>query len=233
MSPIRGVILDVDGTLVDSNDAHAHAWVEALAEAGVDVPFSTVRRLIGMGGDKLLPQVAGLHEDEPTGKAVSKRRSAIFQERYLPHVRAFPASRELLQRMRDEGLRLVVATSAKKQEMHQLLRLCGADDLIKSSTSSDDAERSKPDPDLIHAALEKLALPPAEVLMLGDTPYDIEAAGRARVRTIGLRCGGWDDAGLAGAVARYDDPADLLAHYDASPLARHAQPQAKRVGNLA
>jgi phosphoglycolate phosphatase-like HAD superfamily hydrolase len=220
MTPVRGVILDVDGTLVDSNDAHARAWVEALAERGIRADFGEIRRRIGMGGDKLLPAVTGIREDSPEGQALSKRRREIFKERYLPTLRAFPGSRELLQHMRDGGLKLAVARSARKDELTPLLRLCGAEDLVHAQTSSDDVEQSKPDPDVVGAALREIGMKPGEAVMLGDTPYDVEAARRAGVATVAVRSGGWDDAGLAGAVAIYDGPADLLAHYDSSPLAR-------------
>jgi HAD superfamily hydrolase (TIGR01509 family) len=220
MGRVRGVILDVDGTLVDSNDAHARAWVEALAGHGLHVPVEKVRRLIGMGGDKLLPRVTGgITEDSPEGKEISRRREEIFKERYLPALRPTPGARELLQRMHDAGLKLVVASSAKEDELRALLRVCGADRVIEQKTSSDDADRSKPDPDIVRAALKEVGLPPAAVVMLGDTPYDVESAGRAGVRVIAVRCGGWGDADLAGAAAVFDDPADLLAHYDSSPLA--------------
>lgn len=219
MKPARGVILDVDGTLVDSNDAHAKAWVEAFAEHGIRVSYEQVRTLIGMGGDKLMPKVSGIRADSPQGRAISKRRGELFLKQYLPHLRPSPGARELLHRMRDEGLKLVVASSAKKDELKPLLKVCGADEVIEDKTSSDDADRSKPDPDIVHAALENLGLPPAEVVMLGDTPYDIEAAGRAGVRTVAVRCGGWGDDGLRGAAAIYQDPANLLEHFAASPFA--------------
>jgi HAD superfamily hydrolase (TIGR01509 family) len=219
MKRIRGVILDVDGTLVASNDAHARAWVEAMEEHGVQVPFEKVRRLIGMGGDKLLPMATGIEEDTAEGKAISKRRGEIFKERYLPKLEPCPGARELLARMRETGLRLVVASSAKADELEPLLDVCGANDLVESKTSSDDAEHSKPDPDIVQAALEQMALPAGDVLMLGDTPYDIEAARGAGVGVIALRSGGWGDPHLQGAVAIYEHPADLLAHYNASPLA--------------
>ncbi|MEN3330651.1 MAG: hypothetical protein V7641_16 [Blastocatellia bacterium] len=218
MSKIRGVILDVDGTLVDSNDAHARAWVEALAEHGINISFEQVRRLIGMGGDKLLPKVAGIAEDTPKGKAISRRRGEIFKTRYLPHIKAFPRTRELLRRMHDDGLKLVVASSAKEDELKPLLEIAGAADLIEEKTSSDDADNSKPDPDIVKAALDGAGFAANEAVMLGDTPYDIEAATRAGVRVIAFRSGGWDDAQLAGAIAIYDGPADLLAHYDESSL---------------
>lgn len=220
MKAIRGVLLDVDGTLVDSNDAHAHAWVRALAERGITVTFEKVRRLIGMGGDKLLPQAAGIREDTPEGKRIGERRGEIFRTEYLPSLRPLPGAPDLLRHLKAQQLRLVVASSAKEDELKGLLKICGADELIEAVTSSDDAEHSKPDPDIVLAALAELELPSEHVLMLGDTPYDVEAAKRAGVAIIALRCGGWSDADLAGAVAVYDDPQDLLTHYDSSPLAR-------------
>jgi len=217
--PLKAVLLDIDGTLVDSNDAHARAWVDALAEAGHRVPFERVRRLIGMGGDKLLPEVVGISEDSEEGGRLSTRRSAIFKERYLPTVRPFPGSRALLERFRRDGLTLAVASSAKADELDPLLRIAGADGLVSARTSSDDAEESKPDPDIVHAALARVGQPPDAVLMLGDTPYDVEAATRAGVGIVVLRCGGWDDRALAGALAIYDDPAELMARYEESPFA--------------
>src|SRR5215207_8429021 len=120
---VRGVILDVDGTLVNSNDAHARAWVEALAEVDVNVEFAAVRRLIGMGGDKLLPAVAGFEEHSKLGEAVSKRRSEIFKQRHFPQLHAFPKSRELLLRMKSAGIQLAVASSAKREELGDFLKL--------------------------------------------------------------------------------------------------------------
>jgi HAD superfamily hydrolase (TIGR01509 family) len=219
MKTIRGVLLDVDGTLVDSNDAHAHAWVEALDEHGIRVPFEKVRRLIGMGGDKLLPRVAGLSEETPEGAKLSRRRREIFKTRYLGSLRPFPRAKELLRRMRADGLRLAVASSAQQDELSALLRICGADQVIQGRTSSDDADRSKPDPDIVQAALANIGISAAEVVLLGDTPYDLESAGRAGVGLVAFRCGGWGDADFAGALAVYNDPADLLAHYDQSPFA--------------
>jgi phosphoglycolate phosphatase-like HAD superfamily hydrolase len=220
MQRLSGVLLDVDGTLLDSNDAHAHAWVRALAEAGFPVPFAEVRRRIGKGGDKLLPEVSGVAADSPEGEAIARRRGEVFVGEYLPHLRPFPAVKELLQRLRDQGLRLAVASSSKADELKGLLRVCGADDYIEAHTSSDDAENSKPDPDIVHAALGQLALPAAEVLLIGDTPFDIEAGRRAGVGVVALRCGGWGDADLAGAVAIYDGAADLVARFEQSPFHR-------------
>ncbi len=215
---LRGVLLDVDGTLVDSNDQHAHAWVDALAEAGIDVPYEAVRHAVGMGGDKLLPHVAHIEKDSPQGEKASKRRGEIFRAKYLGQVKAFPQTRNLLQRMKDQGLTLVVASSSEKEEVDALLEIAGASHLITAMSTSQDTGSSKPAPDPIEVALKKANLKPHEALMLGDTPYDIEAAAKAHVQTIALRSGGHQGRELAGALATYADPADLLAHYAQSPL---------------
>ena len=217
-----GVIFDVDGTLVDSNDAHAQAWAEALAEAGHAVPFERIRRLIGMGGDKLLPEVTGLSAETPEGERISKRRGEIFEEKHLPLLRALPGASALVARLRDQGFRLAVASSAQPAELEPLLKIAGADHILRERTSGGDVEESKPEPDVVLAALRKLRLAPGAVLMIGDTPYDVEAARKAGVAVIGLRSGGWSEGDLRGALAVYDDPADLLARLDSSPLRRAA-----------
>ena len=219
---IRAVLLDIDGTLVDSNDAHALAWIDAFVEFERSVPFERVRRLIGKGGDKLIPEVSGLDAESPEGKRIDECRSRIFREHYLPKLQPFPRATELLERMRAGGLDLVVATSAKKDEMDALLEICDATRLVTGRTSSDDAEESKPDGDIIAAALARAKVTANEALMLGDTPYDIEAAARVGVRTVALRSGGWDDAALARAIAIYADPNDLLARYSDSPFGRRS-----------
>lgn len=219
---IKAALLDIDGTLVDSNDAHARTWVEAFRRGGYDVPFEKVRPLIGMGADNLIPAAVGISKETEVGEQLSKWWEEIFKEKYLPHIKAFPKVRELLQRMRDSGLKLVVASSSKEELLEKLLEITGAKDLLQDETSADDAKSSKPDPDIVHAALEKAGVPPDEALMLGDSPYDIEAAGKAGVDLVALRCGGFSDSDLKGALAIYDDPADLLEHYDESPFASKA-----------
>ncbi len=221
MARICAAILDVDGTLVDSNDAHARAFLDAAEELGLEVPpFDEVWRRIGKGGDKLIPEVWGFSAESEQGKKLDERKGEIFRERHLPELEPTRGARALLQRMRDDGLKLVVATSASEDDLHGLLERAGVRDLIEDATSADEVEESKPDPDIVHAAMGDAGFPPGLVVMLGDTPYDVEAATRAGVTTIALRCGGWDDEGLTGAAAIYDDPADLLEHYDESPLGR-------------
>ena len=220
MSRIRAVLLDIDGTLIDSNDAHARSYVDAGKELGVEMSFQEVRDRIGKGGDKLLPEVTGIEEDEGKGKKIAERKSEIFRERYLPTLKATPGARQLLHRLRDDGIKLVVATSAKKDELDDLLKQAEIQDLIQDATTSDDAERSKPDPDIIEAALEQAGFPAEQTVMLGDTPYDVQASNRAGVPVVALRSGGGGDSDPEGAVAIYDDPADLLAHFDESPVGR-------------
>jgi HAD superfamily hydrolase (TIGR01509 family) len=218
--PRRSVaLLDIDGTLLDSNDAHARAWVETLRRARRPVEFARIRPLMGQGGDKVLAELFGLDADEPLAKRLSTERRRFFLERCLPALAPTPGARALLERMKRDGLALVVATSAGGDELQALLRQAGVADLVDASASASDAEHSKPDPDIVVAALASCGARPEQALMLGDTPYDIAAAAAAGVDTVALRCGGgWDDAALADAVAIYDDPAALLADWDRSPF---------------
>jgi len=218
----RAVIFDVDGTLVDSNDAHAHAWVQALAERGRRVEFARVRPLIGMGSEKLLPAAAGIDAGSDQGRAIIDRRREIFLHEWVPHLRPTRGARELLEWLRDDRLTLYTASSANAEELETLLRIAGAEKLIESSASSDDASRSKPDLDIVKAAIDRSGCPASDVIMIGDTPYDVTAARRAGIAIIALRSGGWSDRDLDGAAALYDDPADLLERYDLSPFKRPA-----------
>ena len=212
------MIFDVDGTLVDSNDAHARAWVAAFAEHGITVAYESVRRAIGMGGDKLMPLVAGVEEDSPQGKPIAKRRGEIFREVWLPQLKPFPRTRELVQRINDHGVFLAVASSATEEELHPLLEAAGVSDLIPTRTSSDDAEKSKPDPDIVKAALQRTGCSAGQTIMIGDTPYDVEAAARAGVRIIALECGGWGRGDLRNATEVYRDASELLDRYEESIL---------------
>lgn len=223
MTAAPTVILDVDGTLVDSNDAHARAWADAFAEAGVDVPFERIRCAIGMGGDKLLPHVAGIRDDSPLGERLSRRRGEIFTARYLAGVRPFPGVRELVERFGRDGFTVVVASSASKDDLQALLDRAGVADLIATQTSSDDADESKPDPDIVLAALKRAGAAPGAAIMLGDTPYDVEAALRAGIRIVGVESGGWRREELGGAVEVHADAAALLEGYERSIFARVAR----------
>lgn len=223
---IRSVILDVDGTLLYSNDAHARAFVDAARELGIESPaVEEVRRLIGMGGDKLIPKAFGFEKEERRGQKLEELKGNIFRDRYLQTLVPTPGTRELLERLRADGYTLMVATSAKPEDVDGLLRRAGIRDLIEDATSGDDVDESKPDPDVVHAALRQAGVDPAEALMIGDTPYDVEAAGKAGVGMIALRTGGWSDEDLHGALAIFEDPADLLAHYQLTLLGRQPPPR--------
>jgi HAD superfamily hydrolase (TIGR01549 family) len=215
---LEGVLLDVDGTLIDSNGAHAASWADAFREFGYDIGAERVRPLIGMGSDKLLPELTGVDIDSDHGRMLTERRAEIFQEWYVPRLRQTRGARGLVDRLRREGLRLVIATSANEDELRPMLRQVGLEDLLAKKTSSDDADNSKPDPDIIIAALQKGRLTPATAIMVGDTPYDIEAARRASLPSVALLSGGWDAEALQGAIAIYEDPDDLLRHFTASPF---------------
>jgi HAD superfamily hydrolase (TIGR01509 family) len=217
---VRGVLFDVDGTLVDSNVAHAQAWHDTFAEARLDGgDVERIRRLIGMGSDKLLPTAVGIDKDSPQGEQLAKRRSEIFKERYLPRVRGCPGAHELVETLAGRNLTLGVATSAQPDELRDLLRIVDAESLADRAASSDDVKSSKPDPDVVEAALKRIGLPASDVVLIGDTPYDVEASLRGGIRVVALRCGGWNDDELRGATAVYQDPGDLLAQLDESPLA--------------
>lgn len=220
--PLKGVLLDVDGTLVDSNDAHAAAWEQAFREYGYDVPFDKLRSLIGMGGDKLMPEcVPGLSDEESPGKDLSERRAAIFQEG-VADLKPTKGARALVERLKQDGFKVVAASSAKQEELGDLLKAANVEDLLEEATTSSDAEQSKPEGDIVQAALDRAGLRPDEAVLIGDTPYDIESASKAGVRTIAVRSGGWDDDDLKDALAIYEDPADLLEHYEQSVLRQSA-----------
>jgi HAD superfamily hydrolase (TIGR01509 family) len=218
-SILKAVLFDVDGTLVDSNDAHATAWVRAFADHNITVDPIEVRRSIGMGGDKLMPRVSGIEEDSPQGTAIAERRGKIFTAEFLPALKPFRDADRLVAKVKQLGLRAVAASSAQTDELTKLLKIAGAESLMDAKTSSDDADQSKPAPDIIHAALQRAQALPAEAVMIGDTPYDVAAARKAGVRVVAFRCGGWIDPDLVGAIEVYDGPWDLLARLDSSVLA--------------
>jgi len=215
----QAVLFDVDGTLIDSNDAHARAWVAALAEAGHEIPFERVRPLIGMGGDRVLPAlVPGLSDDTEPGKTITKRRLEIFNERELPHLRPTGGARELLETVRARGARVIVATSAKSAELKDLLAVGDFEPLVDKASTSDDADSSKPAPDIVTASLHKAKVTANEAVMVGDTKYDVEAAHKAGVKCVALLCGGNPRETLRKADAVYADPAELAENLKRPPF---------------
>lgn len=224
---ISALLFDVDGTLVDSVDLHAEAWRRAFQHFGKDLPFERVRHEIGKGADQLMPVFLSPDELHRFGDELHAWRSDLYRREFLPQVRPFPEVPELFRRLVDDKKRIVLASSAKRDELETCIEMLGIRDLIEGATSAEDVDRSKPHPDIFEAALDKLgSVDLREVAVVGDTPYDAEAAGKLGVATIGVLCGGFPEMELieAGCIAVYRDPADLLARYDASPLARVRQP---------
>ncbi len=218
---IKAAIFDIDGTLVDSVDLHAKAWQEAFRHYGREIPFADVRHQIGKGGDQLLPVFFSREELEEFGEALEKHRGYIYKRDYLSLVRPFPRVRELFERIRQDGKRIALASSAKEEELNAYKKLTHIEDLVEEQASADDAEKSKPHPDIFEAALAQLGdMRPEEAIVIGDTPYDAEAATKAGIRTIGVLCGGFpaEELRAAGCIRIYKDVSDLLAHYEDSPI---------------
>ena len=219
---IKAVLFDIDGTLVDSNEFHVSAWEEAFRNAGKSFDAQLIHDQIGKGTDMLVPTLMP-EADEDEQERLGKAHGDIFKGRHLDRVKAFPGARDLLVRTRDAGQKVVLASSASKEELEHYLDLLDAREIVDETTTADDVERTKPAPDIFATALKKIApLTPDEVIVVGDTPYDIEAAAKCGIAAIALRSGKFPDDTLreAGAVALYDDVAALLAGYDSSPLAR-------------
>jgi beta-phosphoglucomutase-like phosphatase (HAD superfamily) len=219
---IEAVIFDVDGTLVDSVDFHARAWQKAFDEIGRTIDFAAIRSQIGKGGDQLLPVFFSEKEIENSGKDLEERRGEIFKKEYLPRVKSFPKVRELFQKILGDGKKIALASSAKEDELEKYKEIANISDLIQAETSTDDVELSKPCPDIFEAALQKIGdISVDKVIVVGDTPYDAQAAAKIDLRTIGLLCGGFPESrlrGEKGCIAIYKNPADLLEHYEDSPI---------------
>lgn len=219
------MIFDVDGTLVDSVDFHAQAWQRAFRKFGKEVPFVDVRQQIGKGGDQLMPVFFSKEELDEFGEEMEQYRSELYRTELMPRVRPFPQVRELFERVRAKGLAIALGSSAAEQELNFYVELLNIRDLVNVSTSADDADRSKPHPDIFEAALAQVpGVEAREAVVVGDTPYDAEAALRAGSRCIGVTCGGWQEPKLreSGCVEVYGDPAELLERFDSSLPGRNA-----------
>ena len=204
-------------------DLHAQAWVDIFRQFGLEATFDEIRRHIGKGGDQLLPGLVPPDVLAERQEEMEKARVELFARDYMPRVKPFPQVRELFERLKADGLKTALATSGKPEEVAHHKEILGIADLLDAETTSDEAERSKPFPDIFQAAFRKLGLSdPALAIVIGDTPYDVEAARGAGHDSLGVLCGGFPEQALrqAGAIATYRDPAHLLAEYDSSPLAQ-------------
>ncbi|KQS03635.1 hypothetical protein ASG11_04715 [Sphingomonas sp. Leaf357] len=221
---IKAIFFDIDGTLVDSNNMHVDAWMDAFATVGATFDGQTIHDQIGKGTDMLVPTLLpDAYEDEQ--ERLGDEHGKAFKSRFLKRVRPFAGARDLLPRASQNGQAIVFASSASSDELEHYLDLLDARNLVSATTSSDDVENTKPAPDIFSVALGKVApLQAHEVVVVGDTPYDIEAARKCGIAAIAVRSGGFPDEELlgAGAVALYDDVEALLRNYDTSPLAPDA-----------
>lgn len=217
---VEYVIFDVDGTLVDSVDEHAEAWRRAFLEFGRDVPFAHVRSQIGKGADQLIPVFFTEEEVARFGKELEEYRTQMFLKDFLPKIRAFPKVRELFQRLRKEGRRIALASSAKEEELKHYVKICRIEGLFEEATNKDEVDKSKPHPDIFAAAMKRLGSPDVNAtVVVGDTPYDALAAGKLSLPTVGMLCGGFpaEDLRAAGCRGLMKDPAELLARLEADP----------------
>lgn len=218
------LIFDIDGTLLDSVDLHARAWQEAFQHFGHDIPFETIRSQIGKGGDQILPVFLDEEQRKNYGKKLEDYRADLFKRKFLPEVKPFPCVRELFQKAISCGQKVALASSARGDELKHYEQIANIEDLVHAETSSADAEKSKPHPDIFEAALDRLGngIDHDKIIVIGDTPYDAEAAGKAGLKTVGVLCGGFPEEQLrnAGCIAIFRDPEDLLRNYERSPLAK-------------
>ncbi len=217
----KALLSDIDGTLVDSNALHAESWRRAFEHFGIEVGMDEAWSQIGKGGDQLLPVFVPERDRERLGEQISAFRRDVFHRDYMPRIVSFAKSRELLLRVKESGRKITLATSSDKGDLATYKKLVGMEDLVEEEATSADAESSKPEPDIFAAALKKAGADAAEAIALGDTPYDAKAASALGIRVIGVTCGGWKRSDLlnAGCVEVYQDPADLLLHFDRSLLA--------------
>jgi HAD superfamily hydrolase (TIGR01549 family) len=215
---VRAVVFDVDGTLVDSVDAHARAWQDTFRHFGYDFAYSDLRHNVGKGADQYLTAFLSEDEIKRLGNKMVEWRLERFKSEYLPTVKPFPCVRELFEHLRSKRLSIALASSAKGEELDSYLKLIRVEHLLDARTTADDADKSKPHPDIFQAALGKLRVEPIEAVVIGDTPYDAEAATRAGIPAVGVLCGGFEEQELrtAGFHEIYRDPEDLLRRWSQS-----------------
>ncbi len=219
---VEAVIFDIDGTIIDSVDMHIEAWKRTFERFGKEVSYELIRPQIGKGADDMLPVFFSNDELHRFRRDLEQYRGDLFEREYLPKVKAFPRVRELFERIKQEGKKISLASTAKEKEINIYKEIARIKDLTDSDVCSEEVKKSKPHRDICAVALHKLGnVDPDRVIAIGDTEYDAEAAGKINVRAIGLLCGGGNREELhrAGCIAIYKHPADLLDHYEVSPLA--------------
>lgn len=217
---ITSVIFDLDGTLVDSVKEHGLAWQHAFEHFGIVVDLKTMERQIGKGGDEIQKSFLSEQQINAFGQQMKDWRSEHFRENYLKTIKPFPAATALLRELKSRGFKLAVGSSAHKEDLQFYLDQLEAQDIFDVVTSSDDADRSKPHPDIFEVALEKLQTSTEETIVIGDSPYDAEAAKKAGLASIGFLSGGFTEFDLrsAGVSDIFQNPADMLNRIDESIL---------------
>ncbi len=222
MPTLSAAIFDIDGTLTDSVDVHALAWQQALRHFGHEVAYERVRSQIGKGGDQLLKTLLSRADLETEGEELDQFRGELFKKKYQHLIRPLSMVPELLRRIKDDtGAKIVLASSAKEDEVEAYEKLLGVADLVEHKTSANDAAQSKPHPDIFAAAMNRLGNPPAQqVIAVGDTPYDAQATAQISIACIGVLSGGWTEQALreAGCISVFRGPSDLYARFDESPF---------------
>jgi len=218
----EALLSDIDGTLVDSNALHAEAWRRTFEHFGIQVRMDEAWSQIGKGGDKLIPVFVKEEDRDRLQKEMEAFRKQVFHRDYMPRIVAFSKSRDLFAKLKQSGIRIILATSSDEEDVATYKRIIGIEDLVDAQSSASEAKESKPEPDIFAVALKKAGVSADRAIALGDTPYDAEAAGKLGIRVIGLTCGGWkrDDLLDAGCIEVYQDPADLLLHLEQSLLVR-------------
>lgn len=216
----KGILCDVDGTLVDSNDYHAYAWQEAFREAGFPLRWEELRNQIGKGGDQLIPYFLTPEQISALGEKIEKRKDQIYKKKYIDQVKGLPGVHPFFERLHSDRKKAVLATSGGTWEIQHYLRILGIEKWIRDIISSDDVARSKPYPDLFHLALDRFHWNPSDAVILADTPYDVLAGNKLGLQTIAVLTGGFTEKVLkeAGASEIYKDLPDLLKRYESSRL---------------
>jgi HAD superfamily hydrolase (TIGR01509 family) len=216
-----GVLFDVDGTLVDTPYLHTVGWWRALRRQGHDVPMATIHRAVGMGSDKILDHLLGERRDRGGDREITEVHTELYKQ-FWPELRPLPGAADLLRACAGKGLTVVLASSASDEEVAALRRALDADDVISLATTKDDAEESKPAPDVVQVALKRAGLRPDRSVFVGDAVWDVRACRQVGLPCVGVTCGGTSEAELrdAGAVAVYRDPAAILADLDRALLSR-------------
>lgn len=217
--PKRAILFDVDGTLVDSNDAHVEAWRQAFAGEGHFFSRAEIHAQVGKGGDNLVPSLLP-HLDQQSQERLAHAEGEIYKRDFLPGIQPFPGAKKVLKALAGRGHTLVLASSASQSELDHYVDLLDLDGLLSGTTSKDDVGSSKPCPDIFESALLLTGLPAESAVVIGDTPYDIIAARRAGIDAIAVLSGGFDEADLreCGPLAIYADVVELEANYEGSPL---------------